>query len=375
MNFKRLATEAARIEKQIAHAKAEESLLKAELELVKSPEAKRPEIQKKVEAARLIVIAAKKAIDEPGENYTVPRGSLKTKESNIETDASRFKPFPPKSTGRRTALANWIADRSNPLTARVIVNHLWLRHFGQPLVGTVFDFGRKGAKPTHPELLDWLAVELMEHHWSLKHLHRLMVTSEAYRLSSSAEKEMVLTQGTDPENRYLWRMNSKRMEAQAIRDSLLHLAGQLDSTFGGPSLSVASQGDSRRRSLYFFHSHNEHHKFLMQFDDAGVLECYRRTESIVPQQALTLANSRFSLQMCEQIESRFTSRDDDALIREAFQLLLGSDPSGEEIAACRDALTEWQTVLKEQKHPNPTGKARANLIAAIINHNDFVTVR
>src|SRR5262249_3545298 len=157
------------------------------------------------------------------------------------------------------------------------------------------DFGRKGAKPTHPELLDWLAVEVMESGWSLKHLHRLIVTSDAYRLSSSAPGASAETLKADPENRYLWRLNPVRRDAQAVRDSMLQLAGQLDLTQGGPSIDVTAQADSRRRSLYFVHSHNDHHKFLMQFDDAGVLECYRRTESIVPQQALTLTNSKFSL--------------------------------------------------------------------------------
>ncbi len=132
--------------------------------------------------------AATKIIESPGESYTSLHGALKTLESNLETEASRSKPFPATSTGRRTALARWMTDVRHPLTARVAVNHIWSRHFGSAgggLVPTVFDFGRKGTPPTHPELLDWLAVEFMEHGWSMKHLHRLMVTSAAYRMSSS----------------------------------------------------------------------------------------------------------------------------------------------------------------------------------------------
>src|SRR6185436_412574 len=152
--------------------------------------------------------------------------------------------------------------------------------------------GRKGAKPSHPELLDWLAVEFMESGWSFKHLHRLLVTSSAYRLAGSG--------GTgDPENKQFTRREASRMEAQTVRDSLLRLAGQLDPTIGGPSIPVTVE--SNRRSLYFVHSHNDHQKFLMQFDDAAVLECYRRTESIVPQQALTLANSKFALAMADAV--------------------------------------------------------------------------
>src|SRR5262249_49489606 len=153
------------------------------------------------------------------------RGALKTVESNLETEASRSKPFPATSSGRRSALARWLTDPQNPLTARVAVNHIWARHFGKPLVSSVFDFGRKGAAPTHPDLLDFLAVELRESGWSMKHLHRLMVTSSTYRLvSSSAGAEE--NRKIDPENRHYWRMNPVRMEGEVIRDSLLHLSGE-----------------------------------------------------------------------------------------------------------------------------------------------------
>ena len=151
----------------------------------------------------------------PGESYTPLLGALKTLESNLETEESRSKPFPKTSTGRRSALARWITDPKHPLTARVAVNHIWSRHFGRPLVPTVFDFGRKGTPPTHPELLDWLAVELVEHGWSMKHIHRLIVTSNTYRLSSSSAGAAAETLAADPENRFYWRANPIRMEAQA----------------------------------------------------------------------------------------------------------------------------------------------------------------
>src|SRR5439155_2039715 len=135
--------------------------------------------------------------------------------------------------GRRRALAQWIAGRDNPLTARVAVNHIWMRHFGKPLVESVSDFGRNGKKPTHPELLDWLALELMENGWSMKHLHRLIVTSAAYRMQSKAGGSNATI---DPENRYVWHFNARRAEGEIIRDSVLHVAGQLDPTIGGPVL-------------------------------------------------------------------------------------------------------------------------------------------
>lgn len=365
---------AAKAEKQVAKLKAEEELAKAELELNQAGTPQKPAAEKKRDAAKTAITAATKALENPGETYTIPRGSLKTKENNLEGEPSLSKPFPTTSTGRRTALAKWITDRQNPLAARVAVNHLWARHFGKPLVATVFNFGRKGATPTHPELLDWLAVELMEHNWSLKHVHRLMVTSQVYRLSSSTAG-MDGSNRTDEANTYYWRMNPVRMEAQTVRDSLLQLAGQLDLTRGGPSIDI--NADSKRRSLYFVHSHNDHHKFLMQFDDAGVLECYRRTESIVPQQALTLANSKFTLTMAETIAAQVAKPQaaDGEYVQAAFELFLGSTPSAEEKQTCLEALAEWQKILKEQKHANPVAKARANLVGALLNHNDFVTIR
>ncbi len=376
--FRRAARHAAALEKQITLTKAEAALWHAEWALFQAPKAKRAALAKKRNAAKAARDAARTATTNPGLAYTPLRGSLKTLESNLETEASRNKPFPATSTGRRTALAEWIADARNPLTARVLVNHVWARHFGQPLVATVFDFGRKGARPTHPELLDWLAVEFTDHGWSLKHLHRLIVTSRAYRMGSS-NAGADADRKADPENKYLWRQNPVRMESEAVRDALLHLAGQLDLTRGGPSVPVAQQDASRRRSLYFFRSHNDHHKFLSQFDDANVLDCYRRAESIVPQQALTLANSKFALTMtgavARRLQDRIGAGPDEAFVTAAFEIILADTPTAAETRACLGALAEWRTVLAGQKHADPAAKARENLVGALLNHNDFVTVR
>src|SRR5262249_18036599 len=127
------------------------------------------------------------------------------------------RPYPHTSSGRRLALAKWIADRDNPLTARVAMNHLWLRHFGAAIVPSVFDFGRNGQRPTHPALLDWLATEFMLHNWSMKHMHRLMVTSAVYRMDVQSDPTNA---SRDPDNCYLWRGNTRRMEAEAVRDAV-----------------------------------------------------------------------------------------------------------------------------------------------------------
>jgi hypothetical protein len=417
--------EAAKAEKRIRVAQADLTLARAELDVAKATAAEKQQAEQRRKAAETALDAAKKAPEkrdlfaeaylaevearaslrtaaapfrrlaarmkveaaqaaikrltpDPGPVYELLRGAVKTRESNVETPASLSRPFPDTSTGRRMALALWATDRTNPLTARVAVNHLWMRHFGAPLVPTIFDFGRKGTPPTHPELLDWLAVELMEHNWSLKHIHRLMVTSHVYRLSSSSLNASESVK-VDPENRYLWRMNPVRMQSQVVRDSLLHLAGELDLTAGGPPVPLAEQDTSRRRAMYFFQSHNDHHKFLGIFDDANVLECYRRTESIVPQQGLALWNSKFALTMGGKINDRLHARlgtgDDVAFVKAAFETVLGTTPNDAEQRVCEESLTELREALKDVKEPDRSKRARLQLVQALINHNDFVTVR
>jgi len=371
-----LIEQAARAEHAATAARADEDLARAELALKQAAADKRAEAEKKLEAARGAQQKAQEALAAPGEAYASLHGAYKTLESNVEDEASRSKPFPATSTGRRSALARWITDRQNPLAARVAVNHIWARHFGRPLVATVFDFGRKGTPPTHPELLDWLAVELMEQGWSMKHIHRLIVTSQAYRLSSSAAGADAATLTADPENRWYWRMNPTRMEAQVVRDSLLHLAGELDLTMGGPPLPV-DQEQSRRRSLYFVHSHNDHQPFLSMFDDASVLDCYRRAESIVPQQALALENSTLAIQMADRIAGRLNAEaaEDREFVRRAFLMVLATEPTAQEMKLVSETFPRMIEVARREKRANPELHTRVRLVQALLNHNDFVTIR
>jgi mono/diheme cytochrome c family protein len=370
-----LVAEATWLERVVTAARADEDASRAELELLRAGPEKKDEAGKKVAAAKAALEAARKAVATPGESYTALLGSRKTLESNLETEDSRARPFPKISTGRRSALARWITDPKHPLPARVAVNHIWSRHFGRPLVPTVFDFGRKGTPPTHPELLDWLAVELVEHGWSMKHIHRLIVTSNTYRLTSSSVGASQRARSADPENTLYWRANPIRMESEVVRDSLLHLAGELDPTRGGPPIPVADES-SRRRSLYFVHSHNEHQKFLATFDDASVLECYRRAESIVPQQALALENSPLASSMAEKIARRLEAArpgaSDRDFIRAAFLTVLAVVPTDPEQATALEALAEFSKI---KGRPDAASRARIGLIHALLNHNDFVTVR
>lgn len=381
-NLSTLALAASRSDRIVAATRAEEDLRRAELALLQTTADQKANSDKKLAATKASleaankVITAIKAVDIPSETYTQLPGAKKTQEDYQNRNAD--KPFPASSSGRRSAFAKWLTDPRNPLPARVAVNHIWMRHMGMPLVPTVFDFGRKGTPPTHPELLDWLACELVEHGWSMKHIHRLIVTSQTYRLSSSSAGAADATLAADPENRFYWRMNPVRMEAQVVRDTLLHLAGDLDLSHGGPSIGVSDEA-SRRRSLYFVHSHNDHQKFLATFDDASVLDCYRRAESIVPQQALVLENSELATAMATKIAERLAAAHPNSssadFVRTAFVTILTVEPTSAEQAEMTEILSRMTELARAKQRPSPETLARINLVQALLNHNDFITVR
>jgi hypothetical protein len=294
-------------------------------------------------------------------------------------------------------LARWIASSENPLTARVAVNHIWLRHFGRPLVETVFNFGRSGKPPVDPQLLDWLAVELMENRWRMKPLHRLIVTSAAYRQASTATNNADQNRARDPDNRYLWRFPTARVQAETVRDSMLHAAGELDRVLGGPEIDQALGLTNRRRSLYFS-SHGEGRMELLDlFDAPQPAECYSRTISIVPQQALALMNSELSLSLARSLgrrlwaETTTASPEDreDAVVRAAFEQILGRGPTSRELALSREFLAQqralYESIPAERlaaaadgvaaPSPDPSMRACESLVHALFNHNDFITAR
>jgi mono/diheme cytochrome c family protein len=370
------ATVAAKSERILAAARADEELSRMELALLQAAADKKAEAEQKIGAAKTAFETARSAIDTPSSEYTPLPGAKKTQEDYQNRNAGT--PFPTTSTGRRSAVAKWLTDPRHPLPARVAVNHIWMRHMGRPLVPTVFDFGRNGTPPTHPELLDWLAVEFVEHDWSMKHLHRLIVTSQAYRQSSSNAGAPDTNVVVDRDNQFYWRMNPVRMEAQIVRDSLLHLAGELDVSLGGPSIPANDEA-SRRRSMYYVHSHNDHQKFLSMFDDANVLDCYRRVQSIVPQQALALENSPLATAMAGKIAERIAAKSPSAsnaeFIRDAFVTILTVEPTAEETATMSELLQRMTELARTNNRPNPENVARTNLVQTLLNHNDFITIR
>ncbi|MGV3661875.1 MAG: DUF1553 domain-containing protein [Prosthecobacter sp.] len=351
------------ISKAAAQAEARYLVAKAETDLAKAEAApKAKDADKKIKTARQALEAARKKAAAPGETYTSLAASLKAQEGPEESTNATVQSYPETSTGRRLALARWIADRRNPLTARVLVNHVWTRHFGVPLVADVGDFGRRAAPPLHQDILDTLTVDFMRNGWSIKRLHRTMVLSDLYGRSSSNAEADPATLAADPDNLFLWRMNPRRMESQLVRDSLLHLSGRLDRTLGGPSLDPAKAETSLRRSLYFIQNADVEHRFLAVFDNSNVLECYRRNESVVPQQALALTNSRLSRDCADALAAKLGQLKKGAFVEQSFLAILGRPPTAEE----RQAGVEGFKAL---------GGNRSLFLQALINHNDFVTLR
>jgi hypothetical protein len=379
------AAEAVKAERVAQVAKAVHAVADVEMRLRRASADKKAALEKEQSAARESLAKAEQnaaATITSADPYARLIGAkwTPTRFLSTERDDPQVE-FAAQSTGRRMALAAWITDPRHPLTARVAVNHIWARHMGTPLVATVFDFGRKGTPPTHPELLDWLAAELIDSGWDMKHLHRLIVLSSAYRMSSSAAGKSA-NAVIDPQNRGYWRREPMRLESQAVRDSILSLAGTLDLARGGPPVSPADQADSTRRSLYFFHSNNDRNLFLATFDEAAVKECYRRDQSIIPQQALALSNSRLIHDAARHIAERLSTpaapgeapADDREFLVRAFSVMLGISANDDEIRASMKALADWRK-LPEAGGGEPVDRARQHLVWALLNHNDFVTVR
>lgn len=286
-------------------------------------------------------------------------------ESESVTYALLGPQYPRTSSGRRLAYARWITSDDNPFAARVLVNHVWLRHFDRPLIERTFDLGLRSDKPRHAGLLDWLALKVIEDDWSLKQLHKLILTSGAFRLSSSASEGTPETRANDPDNATYWRMNTRRMEAEVVRDSVLHLGGSLDVTMGGPPVEHTLGQSVLRRSIYFRQDKERQMTFLSLFDGAKVNECYQRKATVAPQQALAMFNSAIAAQQAKKITDRFAGSSGESYVRNLFEHLLCRPPSADEVAQCTAYLTSFKQGME----------ARRQLALVLLNHNDFVTIR
>ena len=288
-----------------------------------------------------------------------------------------------RTSGRRLALAEWITSRDNPLTARVIVNRIWHHHFGRGIVRTLDNLGRMGDAPTHPELLDWLAVEFMDRGWSIKEMHRLLMTSEAYRMAAAFDHDA--SAAADPENNLLWRYRGQRLDAEILRDAIMTVSGGIDLAVGGPGVfphipsDILVQSDGKgfwcgspepgrritapstgiwceepdrpevwRRSVYVFRRRSLGFPFFDTFDlpDQNQTAAARNV-STVSTQALTLMNNPFVLNQAQLFADRLEREapgDIDRQIERAYLIALTRQPTDAEMTVARDLIADQSLI-------------------------------
>ncbi|RLT01277.1 MAG: DUF1549 domain-containing protein [Planctomycetota bacterium] len=302
--------------------------------------------------------------------------------SVLDDSPAKISPTPnaPQSTGRRTALARWLTAPDNPLTARVMVNRIWQYHFGKGLVATSSDFGRLGESPSHPELLDWLASRFIGKSeqsesvpnsfapWSFKSLHRIIVTSATYRQSATnpnAEQQQL----KDPTNRWLWRANIRRLDAEQIRDSMLLVAGKLEAKSGGPSVPASKP----RRSIFTEQRRNSPDALLDVFDSAdGFSSTPERNVTTTPTQALLMINSKDSLAHAAEFARRVKAEagnERDAQISVAYRLAFGREPSDAERAAAVEFLNQ-----QAARNAASASSTLTDFCQVLLNSNEFLYV-
>lgn len=371
-----------------------------------------------------LVSVLKENSRDAGKSYFYVRGEL-TRPSSEITPAfprvvnadGREVPAPPenaRSSHRRAALAEWLTDRRHPLTARVIANRIWQQHFGRGLSNTPSDFGLVGEEPSHAELLDWLAVELIESGWSLKHLHRLIVTSAVYRQQSFSRASTTADEAPPDADLYAV-YPRRRLEAEAVRDAMLLASGQLNRAAGGPGVRPPlpaevtitllkdqwqvspDEADHVRRSIYIFARRNLRYPLLEAFDRADAnATCAARHVSTTAPQALLMLNSEFSLRCAEHLAGEALTASDGQIagaIDAAFVRCYARQPSDTERARLRDFLAAQAKHLSEERakrpgdqfaRPHPATAARdlsfneaaalVDICLALLNTSEFVYV-
>jgi hypothetical protein len=352
-------------------------------------------------------------IPQPGQKYEVPPLYFAAAGDDIRANASTFpvqpgflsvlvNGTPPPAThppnrpgyvtsGRRRALAEAIASSTNPLTARVMVNRIWGWHFGRGIVATPGNFGKMGMLPSHPELLDWLATEFVRQGWSIKEIHRLIMTSETYKMASAFYQPSDMDK--DPTNVYLWRFPIRRMEAEIIRDAVLDASGDLNLQAGGPAFfpsipvsvradqprgtwELTKEGpDTWRRSVYAYVKRGLKYPFFEVYDLPDLnTTCERRAVSTVPTQALTMLNNEFMLIQAAHFAQRvFQEAGDnvDEQVKIMYRIALSREPSPKE-------LDSNVAFLKKQRDNSAGTGAQTTALAAltdlahvVLNLNEF----
>ncbi|MGH7185036.1 MAG: DUF1553 domain-containing protein [Pseudomonadota bacterium] len=377
-------------------------------------------LQSKRRPKAMLVVASDEKGDPPATyvlaagNYAKPLEQVQPGFLSVFGDAPAEvrPPANGRATGRRLALANWIASPDNPWTARVMVNRLWQRHFGRGIVATPDDFGLSGSRPTHPELLDWLAREFIESGWSVKHIERLIVTSATYRQSSGYDAAKA---AVDPDNDLLWRQNPRRLDAEALRDAMLAVAGELRPYASGramwldvpihvrlseSSIVFAETGGNSGhddlmgwdadppemtdvRTLFLVKKRSLPHPMLQAFNQPDMtIACGRRDVTTVSPQALMLLNDPFAIRMAEALARRASREAGPEASRQVEHLIwltLGRGPRPEEMALARE-LIERHTQIRAwaaasgKESPDPSQAALVDLCRALLNTNEFIYI-
>ncbi|MFN0101501.1 MAG: DUF1553 domain-containing protein [Bryobacteraceae bacterium] len=307
-----------------------------------------------------------------------------------------LKPYAPEplfagTTGRRLGLAKWLTQPNHPLTARVAVNQLWMRHFGRGIVTSVSNFGRSGTTPSHPELLDWLATEFVARGWSMKAMHRMMMTSQAYRQSSKVDATLL---AADPENALVSRMPLQRMDAETLYDSLITAAGRLDATAYGPpadldiradkEVTVKAGKDGFRRSIYVLHRRQTPVSLMDAFDQPSMTpNCTERRRSNVATQALHMMNGSMAWELAKYMAGRVIDDADGDRARQVelvYLRALSRKPTETEVKTGMDAIASfketWPARLTADNGAEPRAStagwlALANYCHAILNSAEF----
>ncbi|MBT4692309.1 MAG: DUF1553 domain-containing protein [Planctomycetaceae bacterium] len=350
------------------------------------------------------------AYDVSGEPYTplLRRGDAQTPGAVVQPGVPEMiqadKPFVWKAVEgkastslRRTAFANWLTQSRHPLTSRVMVNRLWLHHFGEGLVSTIEDFGWAGEEPQHQRLLDWLAVELESNQWSLKHLHRLILSSQAYQQSSAVEASHGETAKTvDPNNRLLWRQNLRRMEAEPLRDCILHVAGALRSDMYGAPTAIVRRSDGevvvndgklpQKRSIYLRNKRSAPVSILQLFDQPDIeTNCTRRNQSTVPLQALSLLNSDLVVNAAEAFADRVLLESPQDPLGYAFMAVTGRRADAEQLEGMSEFILRQSDIYlrggqveqknaTEQELKEASRSALVDFCHVLLSSNEFAYI-
>jgi hypothetical protein len=368
-------------------------------------------------------LALTDAKPEPADSFYLSRGNPDAKQervnlgfltvlpgkSDVRFAPATIRPAGAHTTFRRAAMAEWLTDVEHGagfLTARVIVNRLWNYHFGHGIVRTPNDFGHQGDRPSHPELLDWLASELVQSGWSLKHMHKLILMSASYRQASDFNDAAA---AIDPDNKLVWRQNPKRLEAEIIRDATLMVTGCLNTRMYGPGvypfmpLEAVSTGstakwpldakdgpDTWRRSVYMFVRRSARMPMIESFDAPDtVVSCGRRLATVTPTQSLSMMNSAFSSDQAKFFADRLrrdAGEDPAGWVRRAYEVALNREPTEQELALSQDFIEKQiQRHLKQEafektknyyalKDKDVVQSALVDYAQVILSLNEFVYV-